>query len=103
MDALRERNRCSWMCVKNGNRTKEKNWAVALRPHRAAVHAEAILDRIASAAAPGYCTDGVMPVAGVSISHGVWGINGAGLASGDATSTAMAPRSAPVKEWVTIG
>ena len=45
-----------------------------------------------------YWREGVMPVAGVSISHGVWGINGAGFASGEATKTAIAPRSAPVKE-----
>ncbi len=103
MDALRERNRCSWMCVENGNRTKEKTERRRSgRTVRRFTRRRSWI-RIASAAAPGYCTDGVMPVAGVSISHGVWGINGAGLASGDATSTAMAPRSAPVKEWVTIG
>jgi hypothetical protein len=31
------------------------------------------------------------------------GMRGAGLASGETSSTAMAPRSAPVSEWVTNG
>ena len=34
---------------------------------------------------------------------GTIGINGNCLASGEATSTAMAPRNAPVSEWVTSG
>lgn len=36
-------------------------------------------------------------------SQGTIGINGAGFASGEAKSTAIAPRSAPVKECVTSG
>ena len=36
-------------------------------------------------------------------SQGTIGINGAGLASGPASNTAMAPRNAPVSEWVTSG
>lgn len=36
--------------------------------------------------------------------HGVWGIREAvDFASGETAKTAIAPRSAPVKEWVTIG
>ena len=46
---------------------------------------------------------GVISVCGISTFHGVCGIRGAGLASGLATSTAMAPRRAPVNEWVTSG
>ena len=36
-------------------------------------------------------------------SHGTIGIKGIGLASGDASNTAIAPRSAPVRECVTRG
>ncbi len=35
--------------------------------------------------------------------HGVLGIRAAGFASGETTSTAVAPRKAPVRECVTIG
>ncbi len=51
-----------------------------------------------------HCTGtGVISVCGVVTFHGTIGMSGCALASGEATSTAMAPRSAPVSEWVTRG
>lgn len=53
--------------------------------------------------------DGQCPGAGVvsvfeaGSTQGTIGINGAGFASGPAKRTAIAPRNAPVSEWVTSG
>src|SRR5215813_110196 len=61
-------------------------------------------DRRESADLDYYCTGtGVISVCGVDTFHGTIGMSGCGFASGDASSTAIAPRSAPVNEWVTRG
>ena len=94
-----QRKRCTLSCEDLSMQEKEDSAGAGqtgrkMRPHRTAVAYRRV---------PQWAGTGVISVWGTVTVHGTIGMSGAGLASGEATSTAIAPRNAAVNECVTRG